>query len=570
MSTGRPGANLVIPMGPLVAPADSDVLSVQRLDALNSSFHRGYMQQKQQAEANAKLPLIQAESKVGIAKAKEELEDMQDPDRALIRKKGRQVMIGEADAALLGQDQNYRAAAKEFELREATTRGAIEQLEQNRWRVPDMANFLSKEGVTYDYNPNDPPEKAAAALKDRILEYRDFLKWSGSARAEWEGLQKDKEPITIKDKEGNKRTYMRYFARGLEGPVPEERIQQLKLAQVTSFEQWSAFRKAFSGMAQPDASPAPQPQAQPATTGYKSRVSLINPEQPPQQEQPAAPVSPLISDAVGDNTPVSGGSKFTPPADAVQIGEEAAELPNAPAEIIRQFSALVEAPGLLRQIRQSYDSNREGGKMVYNFTVPGLKDDEGKPITFDLAPITGLFASKNPWDVKAVELNQAVGSAVATFARGIFREVGVLSDKDVLRYKDLLPGAKTPEGAAKLLFAILGKTLDRSAMVASILNYDTKQGRELADMFGYTKAKLDAGRAEYRDQIIAARAENEALFSGTPAAAATPEAAAASFVKQYGVQPPPPGWGLGRLKGTQKMIYLDAATGEYRDAIPAQ
>ena len=546
-------------MGPLVAPADSDVLSVQRLDALNSSFHRGYMQQKQQAEANAKLPLIQAESKVGIAKAKEELEDMQDPDRALVRKKTRELGLKTLAAGNRKLDEDTQMAAQDFAKRQAMAIFEMQELERNNWRVNEMADFLSKQGVNYDWNPNDKPEVAAQKLKETITDYRKFVQWSASAKAELDQLKTTPQVKTVGGENGAKKEYTEYVSYGPGGFVPQERVNELKLAQLMTFEQFKAYSKVFQKFAQSSqGAAAPQP---PATSGYQPNVPLTNPN--------AAPVSPAMPATSVDQPMAAPQPAGDSPdvSNAILTSVTQGELPNAPAEIIRQFSALVEAPGLLQQIRRSYENNRADGKVPYTFTIPGLKDDEGKPITFDLAPITGLFANKNPWDVKAVELNQAVGSAVATFARGIFREVGVLSDKDVLRYKDLLPGAKTPEGAAKLLFAILDSTLDRSAMVASILNYDTKQGRKLADMYGFTKEKLDAGQKEYSTQIAENRAAREALADKPK----SPEAAAASFVKQYGVQPPPPGLGLApHPDNPGTLIYVDMNTGEWFPAKKAQ
>lgn len=551
MSTGRPGANLVIPMGPLVAPADSDVLSVQRLDALNSSFHRGYMQQKQQAEANAKLPLIQAQ-------AKAELEDLRDPNTALIRKKGKQVLLGQADAALRQQDNDTKMSRDDFKLREQTTLGAIEQIERSKWKIDEMTSFLAKEGVSFDYNPNTPPEETAAKLRQRISEYRDFVRWSSSARSEWEQLKPEKRTITSVDKDGTKRTYEQYFSRDLNGPVPDDKVKQLQMAQLTTFEQWSAFRKAFT---------EPQgPPAQPVTSGYQPNGPLVNPNPVPAPTPVALPSAPapMATESVPDP------SGFEAPPNSVQIGYEEMQLPNAPAEIIRQFSALLEAPGLLKQIKRSFDKNRASGAEIIN--VPGLKNEDGTQVTFDLAPIIGVIKNANAWDKQAQELKQAVRASVSTFARGVFREVGVLSDADIRRYEALLPGAKTTEGAAQLLFAILDDTLDRSAMMSAGLNYDTKQGRILAKTYGFTKEDLDAGMAKYGADIQAGREERQKLIGATPGAPAstTPVAAADSFVKQYGVQPPPPGWGLAKHPEDGRLIYLDAATREWRDTIPAQ
>lgn len=541
-------------MGPLVAPADSDVLSVQRLDALNSSFHRGYMQQKQQAEANAKLPLIQAESKVGIAKAKEELEDMQDPDRALVRQKTRELGLKTLVAGNRKLDEDTQMAAQDFAKRQAMAIFEIGEIERNKWRVNDMADFLSKQGVNYDWNPNDPPEAAAQKLKGTIADYRKFLQWTASAKARLDKIKTTTQTKTVAGKDGAKKEYQEVVSYDASGFVPQDEVKELELAQLMTFEQFQAYSKVFQKFAQP-AQDAAEPPQSPTTSGYQPNVPLTPPmttAPPPQETTDATPT---------EDSPDVSRAMLTAVVPAVRG--------RVPAETQRTMAALLEAPGMLRQMKRSYDQNRESGTEVIKF--PMFTNEDGSPVTLDMAPIIGWMKNKNPWDPKAQALKQSVRAAVSTFARGIFREVGVLSDADIQRYVEMLPGTATPEAAAKMLFAILEETLDRSALMSAALNYDTVEGQKIAEAFGYSKEDIDSAITENAGAIAAGREERNKLLGKDKTAAATPEAAAASFVKQYGVQPPPPGLGLApHPDNPGTLIYVDMNTGEWFPARKAQ
>ncbi len=82
-------------------------------------------------------------------------------------------------------------------------------------------------------------------------------------------------------------------------------------------------------------------------------------------------------------------------------------------------------------------------------------------------PILGIIRSNNPYDVKAQEIQAAITATVPQLARGIYGEVGVLTDSDVARYVQTLPNVKSTSEVNK---AIMGLTLRniRSAFVSNL------------------------------------------------------------------------------------------------------
>jgi hypothetical protein len=74
-------------------------------------------------------------------------------------------------------------------------------------------------------------------------------------------------------------------------------------------------------------------------------------------------------------------------------------------------------------------------------------------------PIYGRVRGANPYDVQAQEIQNIITSIVPGLARGVFNEVGVLTDTDVQRYTRLLPNLSTPPELAKRNIANLREKL---------------------------------------------------------------------------------------------------------------
>lgn len=77
-----------------------------------------------------------------------------------------------------------------------------------------------------------------------------------------------------------------------------------------------------------------------------------------------------------------------------------------------------------------------------------------------MGPITGRINNLNPYDPKVVRVNRLITQAVPNLARGVFNEVGVLTDTDVARYTSTLENPKLTVEQAQQTFDDLLKKLD--------------------------------------------------------------------------------------------------------------
>ena len=97
-------------------------------------------------------------------------------------------------------------------------------------------------------------------------------------------------------------------------------------------------------------------------------------------------------------------------------------------------------------------------------------------------PILGIIRSNNPYDVKAQDLEAQLIAIVPQLARGIYGEVGVLTDTDVARYVQTLPNISSTQDVNK---AVAGLTLRnvRSAFVAQLESM-AAAGRDVSGFVG--------------------------------------------------------------------------------------
>jgi len=72
-------------------------------------------------------------------------------------------------------------------------------------------------------------------------------------------------------------------------------------------------------------------------------------------------------------------------------------------------------------------------------------------------PIAGVFKGANPWDTEAQTIKAQLNAIVPNLARGVYGEVGVLTDNDIAQYSKTLPNLKS---TADIRNAVLGITVD--------------------------------------------------------------------------------------------------------------
>lgn len=90
--------------------------------------------------------------------------------------------------------------------------------------------------------------------------------------------------------------------------------------------------------------------------------------------------------------------------------------------------------------------------------------------TMDTGPITNLFRSANPYDVDKVKLKAQLQAIVPNLARGVYGEVGVLTDNDIQNYIATLPNGASTEDQKKALLEFTKKTVTGS-IENSLKNY---------------------------------------------------------------------------------------------------
>lgn len=98
--------------------------------------------------------------------------------------------------------------------------------------------------------------------------------------------------------------------------------------------------------------------------------------------------------------------------------------------------------------------------------------------TVDTGPIVGIVKSNNPYDTKAQEMKAAITAIVPKLARGIYGEVGVLTDNDINNYSKTIANLKSTSDVNK---AVMAMTLDiATRSLANQLNTQSAGGRDVS------------------------------------------------------------------------------------------
>jgi hypothetical protein len=130
----------------------------------------------------------------------------------------------------------------------------------------------------------------------------------------------------------------------------------------------------------------------------------------------------------------------------------------------------------------------EGGKSLTDTTIQKL--DKGLTVLAQLGvlqanvedvktgPIVGAFRAANPWDTQAQTIKAQLNAIVPNLARGIYGEVGVLTDNDIATYSRTIPNLKSTEEVRN---AILYITLDMiGKSVKNTLSVNAAAGRDVS------------------------------------------------------------------------------------------
>lgn len=113
-------------------------------------------------------------------------------------------------------------------------------------------------------------------------------------------------------------------------------------------------------------------------------------------------------------------------------------------------------------------------------------DQQKKDTGVDLNPIWGKVRKFNPWDMDAQAIKAQLQAIVPNLARGIYGEVGVLTDNDIKNYAQTLPTLTSTEEVRK---AVLGMTI--RSVQRSIENKLKSQAASGRDVSGYLQMYTD-------------------------------------------------------------------------------
>jgi len=169
----------------------------------------------------------------------------------------------------------------------------------------------------------------------------------------------------------------------------------------------------------------------------------------------------------GEFTPLSGGGGGTG-GRGLDFGGYAYGTPEYTVAAIRESSKYGKTR-LLADERKDINSAKQalGSLEIYNQLLNGKLDnalskevfgEKSGVITGRIRTLQGIWGS----DPNAAAVNAVIQGIIPTVARGIFREVGVLTDADIANYKKTVPDINKPENANRLIELVLLKTLERA------------------------------------------------------------------------------------------------------------
>lgn len=98
--------------------------------------------------------------------------------------------------------------------------------------------------------------------------------------------------------------------------------------------------------------------------------------------------------------------------------------------------------------------------------------------TVDTGPFLGIIKSANPYDTKAQQMKAAITAIVPKLARGVYGEVGVLTDQDIANYSRTIANLKNTNDVNK---AVMAMTIDiATRSLANNLNSLSAGGRDVS------------------------------------------------------------------------------------------
>lgn len=171
---------------------------------------------------------------------------------------------------------------------------------------------------------------------------------------------------------------------------------------------------------------------------------------------PAAKAKPSL----GEVNPETGGV-------VTETGRKPAE---PPADMLVKVDAAVSSAGDLIRIAHSADTQQRNRWLKSNW-----------------APLIPEFImAANPYDVSSAELLARINGILPQAARGIFGEVGVLTNADMDRYRALLTKANSPEQRTKALLTVFSEKVGDKLQMYSTMFPKSETVQNILTSEGFT------------------------------------------------------------------------------------
>jgi len=139
-------------------------------------------------------------------------------------------------------------------------------------------------------------------------------------------------------------------------------------------------------------------------------------------------------------------------------------------------------------------------------------------------PLVGLFQGANPWDTNAQTIKAQLNAIVPNLARGVYGEVGVLTDNDIKQYAKTLPNLKSTEDIRNAVLGItvdlIGKSIKRTLEINAANRKDVSGFVDLYTEMNNTKDSIFQQIPGYKGstksfESLGITKEEESLFNTT-------------------------------------------------------
>lgn len=440
--------------GPIITPAGTE--------ALTEAFHKGFINADDIIERVSER--TKAKKKLDLQLTNEALS----PEAISARKSQQQLAGSQAQSSLALAPLAQQA--KESELK-----AAIFDAQAKPGGYDAMQQALIKAGFPVTLDPNNGlTNDNKSEIEKRFAALVEYTQKRAEADERVKNTESKFFPTEQTGPTGVKTTgqLQKLFHNGQEVTSDQFKswAQESEALKRTPFSAYYSLKslqpgKAVASPVQP-AAPVAQPQiqispeqanaqrAQLFNAGVPNAASMTN-----QQVAAAAPVS-IIQPTVSPSSaplPVIG---TTAPGIGIVTGTQEAATPKPVQMTAEQQKGLAQATTTasnFKDLAQSYENLNANDAWL-------------------TGPVMGRlysFTAPQNWNKSYAEFVRAQTSILANLAKGIYHETGVLSDRDILRYKSALPDVKdTPDVArAKLAGA------ERDIYSSILLNIETMKGQ---------------------------------------------------------------------------------------------